>query len=235
MQFPSTHWSLLARATLHGDTGHVAALDEFCRKYRGAVVGFIQARGHSAAEAEDLAHDFFLHLMERSTLRRADAARGRFRSFLLGTLLRFLSDERVRRHAAKRGGGVVPVPLEEIEQAGDAPGTEAPADERFDREWAVNLLGLAARRMQEEYAGRGRAELFQALRPFLPGGVNPPAYEAVAAATGLPLAAVKTEIHRFRQRIRAAVREEVALTVPDPGAVDAEIAYLGRVLQHATT
>ena len=40
-------------------------------------------RGHSRHDAQDLTQDFFVHLLEKGTLSRADPERGRFRSFLL--------------------------------------------------------------------------------------------------------------------------------------------------------
>jgi len=232
MDFPSTHWSLLARATLHGDSGPTAELAEFCRRYRGVVVAFVRLRGLDAGEAEDIAHDFLVHVMEKSTLRRAEAARGRFRSFLLGSLVRFLGDVRDHRRAAKRGGGQVPLSLDHPDGGTELTSLPAPDVERFDRAWALHVLELALQRIEAEYAGRERSGMFRTLRAFLPGSAHVPAYEAVAAETGLTLAAVKTEIHRVRQRFRAAMREEIARTVSDPLEVDDEIAYLGRALRH---
>ena len=40
--------------------------------------------------------------------------KGRFRSFLLGTLKHFLAHARDRDRAQKRGGGIVPVELNEM-------------------------------------------------------------------------------------------------------------------------
>jgi len=231
MEFPSTHWSLLARATLHGESGPTAELEEFCGRYRSVVVAFVRLRGFDAAEAEDLAHDFLVHMMEKSTLRRADAARGRFRSFLLGALVRFLGDERDRRRAVKRGGGQAPLSLDHPEGGAGLASVPAPEAERFDQAWAQQILEFALRRIEDEYTGRGRAALFASLRAFLPGSGQPPAYETVAAEAGLSPSAVKTEVHRVRQRLRAAMREEIARTVSDPLEVDDEIAYLGRALR----
>ena len=131
MAFPSTHWNVLAQATLHGDAAATGALAEFYRRYRQPIVHFIRWRGFSSAEAEDLAHDFLLYLMEKSVLRRADAARGRFRSFLLSVLVRFLGDVRDRREALKRGGGAVTIDLPDADltsafAADPAVETEAP-------------------------------------------------------------------------------------------------------------
>src|SRR5437588_4079337 len=117
MDFPSTMWSDIAVATLSGDTRAAQALENFCQRYREPVRQFIRLRGWDESGAEDLTHEFFLHLMQQSSLKRADRTRGRFRSFLLGALARFLHDERDRRHALKRGSGQKPDSLDEHSEA----------------------------------------------------------------------------------------------------------------------
>ncbi|MBI5688728.1 MAG: sigma-70 family RNA polymerase sigma factor [Verrucomicrobia bacterium] len=233
MEFPTTHWSQLAAATLHGDQGASGALAEFYRRYREPVIAFIRRRGGDPSRAEDLAHDFFLHLIEKSTLARADAAKGRFRSFLLGTLVRFLRDAREREQAAKRGGGLPVVSLDAEADSPLGPAVEPVAAAEFDREWAVQVLALACERLDAEFREKDRAADFAVLRAFLPGGVAPPPYEEGAARLGLTLGAFKTEVHRLRQRFRGCLREELARTVASPEEIDGEMAYLGRVLQGA--
>lgn len=233
MRVPDTQWSLLAQATLHGEDGGADALAEFCGRYRPPIVEFIQRRGHALADAEDLAHDFIIHLMEKSALRRAQQARGRFRSFLLGALVRFLGDAHDRRTAQKRGGAAAPLSLD----AGDEddstlqPIVPPPDAEIFDRQWALGLLALTIEGLESSFEKKGRDREFAVLRLFIPGGVQPPPYETAAALLGMTVPALKTEVHRLRARFRARLRQEVAATVSSPEQIDEEITYLGRVLQ----
>ena len=237
MRFPDTQWSLLAQATLHGETDAAAALAEFCRRYRPPIVEFIQRRGYSTGDAEDVAHDFLVHLMEKSALRRADAARGRFRSFLLGALVRFLGDVRDRRAAQKRGGDVAQLSLDAArdDDSSELASVPPPEAELFDRQWALGLLALTLQALEGEFAAKRRAREFAVLRAYVPGGVRPPPYETAAQELGMSLPAFKTEVHRLRSRFRALLREEIAATVSSPEQIDAEINYLGRVLQLAAT
>src|SRR5687768_4329586 len=101
MDFPSTHWSMLAQASLHGETAARQSLDSFCRRYRAPVIALLRRRGVIESRVEDMTHDFFLHLMKHSSLKRADPALGRFRSFINGSLKRFLADDVVHNHAQK--------------------------------------------------------------------------------------------------------------------------------------
>src|SRR5687768_4565356 len=169
MEFPATEWSLLAQATLHGEASAAEALAEFCRRYREPVLHFIRRRGVPPADAEDLAQEFLLHVMEKSTLRRADAARGRFRSFLMGALVRFLRDAHQRAGAQKRGGGLSPLSTDLPEPSADLP-VVAPDDVAiFDREWAHRLLELTLEGLRTEYERLGRRDLHSILRDYLPG------------------------------------------------------------------
>ncbi len=233
MEFPTTHWSQLALATLHGDSGAGVALAAFYRRYRDPVRHFIERRGIDPARAEDLTHDFFLHVIEKSTLGRADAARGRFRTFLLGALVRFLGDVRDRENAGKRGGGRPQISLDAVDGEWAMPSIAPATVTEFDREWAIQVLGLALEKLEVEYATRGKTAQFAVLRAYVPGGLAPLAYDAAAARLGISVAALKTEVHRLRQRFRGCLREELAPTVSSPAEIDGEIAYLGRVLQSA--
>ncbi|HWA27150.1 MAG TPA: sigma factor [Lacunisphaera sp.] len=232
MNFPTTQWSLLAQATLHGDPAGREALGEFHRKYREPVLAFLRRRGMTPHDAEDLAQSFFVHLMEKAALKRADATRGRFRSFLLGALLRHLTHAREHREAAKRGGGIAVVSLDAVEGAADEPAVSPGELLAYDRDWALQLLQRALDAVAAEFKQRDRAAAFLVLRAYLPGAVPPvPSYEDSAARLGLGLGAFKTEVHRLRARVRELLRREIAATVSSPAEIDEEVAYLGRVLQ----
>ncbi len=235
MHFPTTHWSLLAKATLDGETKSRAALEELCRRYWRPLNDFIQSRGHSAAEADDLTQAFLLHIIERSVFRRADQRRGRFRSFLLGALSRFLGDERDRRAAQKRGGQAVHMSLEE-EGAEEAIGVVSTEESfRFDRAWAVTILRASLALAQDEYRMEGRETLFASLSSFLPGTNQTPSYDQAAAICGLSPAAFNSELHRLRRRVRELTRDEVMQTVSAPHEIEEELEHLKRVLMDRGT
>jgi len=228
MAFPTTRWSILAQATMHGDASQAAALAEFYRRYREPVLNFIRQQTGNLAEAEDLTQEFFVHLAENSTLQRADRLRGRFRSFLLGALTRFLARERAHRGAAKRGEGRLPLSLDALSPGEVEPAVPASVAQAFDREWARDLLMRVRRDLAEQWRSEQAAAAM--LLRFLPGAVDTPAYEAAAAGLGWTLARFKTEVFRLRQQFRERVRAEVALTVDAPHEIDAEMIHLHLVL-----
>jgi hypothetical protein len=85
--FFTTQWGMVTAASAEGTTEARAALDGLYRVY----YAFIRRRGYGRQDAQDLTQDFFVSLLEKSALARADPQRGWFRSFLLGTLDHFLA------------------------------------------------------------------------------------------------------------------------------------------------
>ena len=237
MYFPTTHWSLLAKATIDGDSEGHAALGELCRRYWSPLQQFIRSRGHSEAEAEDLTQEFLLHLLQHSTLRKPNPLRGKFRSFLLGALVNFLSHERERRLTQKRGGQHTHLSVEALNQNERA--ITLPTAERdvaaFDRAWALTTVFAALERVERNFGEAGKAELFAVLREFLPGAGVPPPYEEAAARMGMTVAAFNSEIHRLRRQFRECVYAEVTATVSAPHEIDEEIAHLYRLLMDRGT
>jgi hypothetical protein len=103
--FRTTQWGLLAAASVGGDVEACAAFEELYRLYSYPVYAFVRRRGHGSQDAQDLTQDFFVHLLKKGALGRADPQRGRFRNFQLGALEHFLADAAKRAGAGKRGGG----------------------------------------------------------------------------------------------------------------------------------
>jgi RNA polymerase sigma factor (sigma-70 family) len=232
MSFPDTRWSMLAVATAHGDSVAMQALDELCRRYWKPVFAVVRSRASSDGQAEEQTQAFFVHLLEKSTLRRADRARGKFRTFLLTVLWRFLRDERKRASAEKRGGDAEECSIEDVE---DELVADDPAmAETLDREWALAVMERALESVRREMIAVRGEVVWQVLRGFLPGSAEVPAMSEAARALGITEAGARTEIHRLRTRCREALRRELMSTVSSPEELEDEIAYLGRALRSAS-
>jgi RNA polymerase sigma factor (sigma-70 family) len=239
--FVTTRWSLiLISADLDDDQKARQALSELCRLYWRPIFSFVCRRGHSPQDAQDITQDFFVMILERNWLGRADPARGRFRSLLLKSLVNFLNDAAEKRRARKRGGDVQFVSWDEwMAEAPSQLTTSAkaleswPAERLFDLRWAATVVEQALRRLREECESQGRLRVFEALRPCLGAERDDVSYSMLSRALGVPEATVKRLVHRLRQRYRCFLRDEVAETVADPTEVDNEIRYLCGVLGNA--
>ncbi|MDD2709139.1 MAG: sigma-70 family RNA polymerase sigma factor [Verrucomicrobiae bacterium] len=231
--FPSTHWSAVLSAG-SGDTPAAHnALGRICEKYWYPLYVYVRRRGYRHSEAQDLTQDFFAFLLQKESLRVAAPEKGRFRSFLLTSLSHFLSNEWDRQNAAKRGGGRV-IPLSQLEDA-DArfqlePAQSCSADRAFEKIWAMTLLENSLRRMEEDWKKHDKSRLFEALKPFLMAGAEPPSYEELASRLGMNVGAVKMAIFRLRRSFRDVLCQEIAQTVDDPTTVEEEIRHFIRIL-----
>jgi len=161
--------------------------------------------------------------------------KGRFRSFLLGTLKHFLGHARDYDRAQKRGGGALPVQLDEA--ALSEAETHAvrcqnwSADGVFEREWATSLLRQALDRLGQEYAVAGKGALFEALKVHLRAGAAAAVpYEEMAKRLGRVATTLRSDVARLRARYRAILREEVSGTVVDPRDVDGELRHLRQAM-----
>jgi RNA polymerase sigma-70 factor (ECF subfamily) len=214
----TTQWSLVLRARGAGREARVA-LDTLCRTYRPPVLAFIRSRGHEGDAAEDLTQMFFANFLERASHAHADPLLGRFRSFLLTAVKRFLINSGEASRAQKRGG------LAHFESFDDdACGSDDDAPERaFERAWAYVVLESALRRLRDEAEAAGKRGQFDRLRDFLVESPDESDYERVAAELGLRRNTLAVAVHRMRQRLRELVRDVVAETTAGRADLDDEL------------
>jgi RNA polymerase sigma-70 factor (ECF subfamily) len=226
--FATTHWSLIVAAR-EGDSPEARqALSQLCEAYWYPLYAYIRRRGRTADEAQDLTQAFFARLLERDFFGAADPAKGRFRAFLLTACKNFLANEHDRACAEKRGGGA-PISLS-VEGAEERyrrePSHDLTPDQAFERRWALTLLDRVLARVREEFAARGKGELFDRLRLYLVGDRGAPPQQRAASELGLSVGALKVAVHRMRRRYGELLREEIAQTVGGPDEVEDEIRAL---------
>src|SRR5262245_2776537 len=227
--FCTTHWSVVLAAGQSGTPQALEALESLCRAYWRPVYIYARRHGHDSEAARDLTQEFFARLLEGNWLQPADPQRGRFRSFLLKCLSRFLVDEWRRATAQKRGGRQQFFSIEEARAQDDAsiePVDLFTPEQADDRNWAEAMVACANARLRRAYEADGQAERFHVLKVYLAGGDKPDAYADSAARLGLSIPAVKSAIHKLRKRYGEAVRAEIAETVSRPEDVETELNHL---------
>jgi len=103
----TTQWSQVLAARDGSDTQARAALESPCQTYWQPLYAYIRHQGSDPDEARDLTQGYFAEFLEKDFLADVNPDKGRFRSFLLASLRNFLSHERERSRALKRGGGAL--------------------------------------------------------------------------------------------------------------------------------
>lgn len=216
-----------------GSSSAQAALERLCQTYWRPLYAFIRRQGYNETEAKDLTQEFFFRLIDRDFLQHLTHQRGKFRSFLLTFLKHFLSEERGKAQAQKRGGGKITISLDELASESFSPFEPADRfspDQVFERRWAQTVFQAALNRLREEYGRSGKVELFDTLKDFQPREPGAPTYAEIGTRFGLTEAAVKSAVQRMRARHREILREEIAHTVLRPEDVEDEIRHLCDVL-----
>jgi RNA polymerase sigma-70 factor (ECF subfamily) len=208
-------------------------LENLCRAYWGPLYAYVRRRGYGVEDAQDLTQAFFGRLLERRWLACAEREKGRFRTFLLTAMERFLANEWDKARALKRGGGQVLVPIQldmaETRYGVDPRDTRTP-EQAFEYRWAVTLLEEVLNRLETEFQARGQAETFAILKPCLVGDRAAQPYTELAARLGIREGAVKVAVHRLRRRYKELLRAEIAETVAAPEEVDSEMRHLFEIL-----
>lgn len=230
--FTQTQWSVVLAAKENNSNGGFEALEQLCRTYRRPIVSYLRGRGHSEPDAEDLAQEFLMRFVHKQWLEHLHHQNGKFRSFLLTFLKHFLSDEKARATALKRGGDQVFVPV-------DGTGAEDPeaveivdgltADQLYDRQWVRTIMAQAFAKLRGDYATRGKLALFESLSELQPGEYGERRYAKIGEELGMSEQAIKNAVLSYRKRYGAAIREEIAKTVSNAAQVEEEARELMQV------
>ncbi len=165
-----TNWWVIRRAGQPGLPEAQAARSLLCRTYWRPVYSYIRQCGQGHEDAQDLTQEFLCRLLEKNYVKSADRDKGRFRSYLLMMLKRFLADQGDRSRRQKRGGGVQTISLQEGDT--DFRTRHEPVDDRTpdvlcDRHWAETMLEQALEHLGQEGTAAGKEPVFLLLKRFL--------------------------------------------------------------------
>src|SRR5262245_12414399 len=89
-RFVTTPWTAVLLAREQEAPGAREALEQLCRLYWYPLYAYIRQTVNDPLDAEDLTQEFFRLLIEKNYLGVVDRKRGKFRSFLLVAVKRFL-------------------------------------------------------------------------------------------------------------------------------------------------
>jgi RNA polymerase sigma factor (sigma-70 family) len=232
VEFVTTHWSVVMRASHSESPEAGAALAQLCRTYWYPLYAFVRRGGYDVEDAKDLTQEFFARLIEKRDLSRVGREKGRFRSFLLAAMKHFLVSEWRRATAKKRGGDFEFIALDEVAAEHRyqlEPFHNDTAERLYERRWALTLLEKVLSRLRNELEAEGKGEQFHVLKPLLSGDDVAP-YVEIGARLGLKEGAVKVAVHRLRQRYLALLTEEISQTVANSAEVEDELRHLLSVI-----
>jgi len=232
--FVTTRWSVVLAAQDRSSPDSAAALETLCRAYWYPLYAYVRRLGRSPHDAQDLTQEFFARLLAQDWLRVVTPEKGRFRTFLLVAIKRFLTNEWHRDMRQKRGAGQQPLSLDTAE-AEHRFAVEPPLtpDELYERRWAMTLLDESLERLHHEFARAGREQEFNSLKEWLTAERGSIPYGQIAGALGTTEGAARVAVHRMRKQFRQLFRQTIAETVDTASDVDAEMRHLVAVLSRS--
>jgi len=227
--FATTQWSQVLAARDGSDSEVRGALAVLFEAYWYPLYAYVRRQGNTPEEAADLTQAFFAYLLEKDVLKSVDPSEGKFRSFLLATLKHFLSHERDKAHAQKRGGDQIGISLDAKlaeSRYGYEPSDGLTPEQVYERRWALTVLERTLEKLEEKESSGGDGPRFSKLRPYLVGEEPHLPYSEVATELDMSEGAVRGAVHRLRQSFGQFLRDEIAMTVAEPDQVDGEVRHL---------
>ena len=237
-RFQTTAWTVVLAAQDPGDEDFRVSLEYLVETYWKTVYLFVRSKGQAHEAAKDLTQEFFALFLEKDFLRKVDRDKGRFRTFLLTAVTRFLLNSHARQTALKRGGGLRPLQsLEALKDdeigTGYEPSQGETPEDAFNRHWAHALLERVFARLQEVCAKEGKEVYYEVLRQQFfetgPGGRRP-TYKDIGDRLKLSEVDVTNFLHRAKKIYKDLLQEEIRSYVSTEEDVQGEISDLWRSL-----
>lgn len=148
------------------------------------------------------------------------------RSLLLVAFKRFIFDIWKKNSAQKRGRDTTV--FQSDEELISLENTLNPSI-AYDQQWAIIIVEQAKSNLSQRYREQGNENLYSHLEPLIEDKGETD-YKTLAETLNLSLSAVKSAIHRIRQRFGSEIRAAVAETVADENEIEAELSWLIQVL-----
>jgi RNA polymerase sigma-70 factor (ECF subfamily) len=153
--FLTTHWSLIEKAQAN-EQGNRALIGLLLNKYWKPVYCYLRRKGYDNEQAKDLTQGFFHEIvLGRGLIDKADQSKGRFRSFLLLALNRYLININEQESAQKRIPREMLVRLDQVELP-DLPDSlvQSAPEETFNYAWVSALLEQVLEQVQTKCSTR---------------------------------------------------------------------------------
>ena len=151
--FQTTRWSAIRDAGTQDEQRRKHNVNNIIERYWKPVYCYLRRKGYDNEIAKDLTQGFFHEIvLGRELIQQADQAKGRFRTFLLTALDRYVTSVHRKTTAKKRSPkhGIVHLETEILSNIPPEQMQEPP-EQVFNYAWASNLLDQILEEVREEY------------------------------------------------------------------------------------
>ena len=235
--FPTTDWGLFVNIRAGNSQAKRAALDILIRRYWKPVFVFLRCQGKDEESAKDSTQAFFADWIEHDVFAKADERKGRFRSFMLSCLKRFVANEHRADRALKRRPTAGLLSLDELMDD-----TEHPYEPKdgltpemiFDRTWASEVVQRVLKHLELECRNTGKELHYDAfarriIKPILHGDPAPSLAD-LGREAGLTEKQAANLLETAKRAYRRLMEEEIRLYAESEAEVEEEVRAIFRIL-----
>ena len=233
--FLTTHWSLIENVDSEDSDKNRALLGLLLSKYWKPVYCYLRRKGYDNEQAKDLTQEFFYEaVFGRGLIQKADESKGRFRSFLLIALNRFLINIKQKETAQKRIPKEKLVPLDIVDslELPQTVSTSVPEDS-FNYAWVSSLLEDVLEEVEDKCNTDGKSIHWQVfcdrvLQPII-DGTDPPSLKEICEQYGIKDDAKGSNmIVTVKRRFQAALKKQLRDSVVSEELLNGELEEIKR-------
>jgi DNA-directed RNA polymerase specialized sigma24 family protein len=236
-QFRTTQWSCVLSARTKDEPRRRMILNDLTETYWKPVYCYLRSKGYDNDAAKDITQDFFTEIiLGRGLIQKADRSKGRFRTFLLVALERFIVSTLRYEGRIKRGGHVDVVHLDATDLANlDVTGSVSDPNQAFCYGWVTNLLDQVLADIKEEYCSTQRAEYWEIFRlkilaPIFEG-TKAPSYKEISAKYGISdESKVANMVVTVKRRFRSVLKRHLRDLTRSDAEAEEELSEIFRIL-----
>jgi len=235
--FLTTHWSIIENVSSSDDDKNRALIGLLLSKYWKPVYCYLRRKGHDNEQAKDLTQGFFHEVvLGRSLIQKADQSKGRFRSFLLIALNRYLITARTGQAAQKRipKSKLVPLSAIDVPELRQATSELAPEDS-FNYAWVSSLLEQVLAEVEANCHKDGRTVHWHVFHDRVLGPImektEPPSMKEICLKYAVESEAKASNMMvTVKRRFQTALKSHLRSLVVSEDQVDEELAEIMRFL-----
>jgi len=151
--FPPTRWTEIVNLKMSDDDQKAMIANELLKRYWKPVYCYLRRKGYDNETAKDLTQGFFQEVvLGRGLLEKASQAKGRFRTFLLTAIDRYVIDIRRYETTSKRKPDGQLFQLSDAEIANIASTVvDATPEQSFNYAWISDLLDRVLCEVRNEF------------------------------------------------------------------------------------
>jgi DNA-directed RNA polymerase specialized sigma24 family protein len=235
--FLTTHWSIIENVGTSDDDKNQALIGLLLSKYWKPVYCYLRRKGHDNEQAKDLTQGFFHEVvLGRSLIQKADQSKGRFRSFLLIALNRYLITAKTGQAAQKRipKSKLVPLDITDLHELRQASSELTPEDS-FNYAWVSSLLEQVLQQVEAKSHEDGKTvhwHIFydRILEPIMEK-TEPPSMKEVCRKYAIESETKASNMMvTVKRRFQTALRNHLRSLVVSEDQIDEELAEIMRFL-----